>query len=103
MRVCGLFALFSAPCAVGLALCTGAKLYIDLFHLLRCYSENCEGLEGCSSSLRLELQEGFLVLFLGLNTHSFHLVNTIIEISWSREEIWEKGIDRFCSMFLEPF
>jgi hypothetical protein len=33
--------------------------------------------------------KGFLRFTLGLKTHFFHLVIIIIEISWSREEIWE--------------
>jgi hypothetical protein len=38
----------------------------------------------------LEVGESFLGLFLVIVALLFHLVNIIIEISWSREEIWEK-------------
>jgi hypothetical protein len=43
----------------------------------------------------LEVGESFLGLFLVNVALLFHLVNIIIEISWSMEEIWEKGRNKF--------
>jgi hypothetical protein len=70
-----------------IARCAAAWHIYVMFHLFSRQERKKWFCEGFTSISNLELRGSSLRLFLMFVTHFFHLIITIIKISWSQEEI----------------